>query len=234
MSYRRAFSRKGVAAGVNSLRIACEQPLLKILFFLLFAICFEFSLLRGFELGFSSLGTIGTMLVPKLFSVFYFGMGSMLVVSSAVTAYGSLFRDKEINFLLSKPVPFSTIFLYRFFQTTKLSSWAFFFIMAPFVGAYMIHMNLGLSFGLWALCYSIPYLFIASAMGTAGTLIAVRFTPPGKVLYVCLLFVAIAVTGLVYYVWGITPRCTIVQGDFLRFRCAGLHGAARGGARAPG
>ncbi len=158
-----------------------------------------FLFLDAFKLM-AHLGGVGTMIIGRLFSLAFFGLGSMLVVSSIVTTYTTVYTSDEIPFLLVRPFKISDIVAYKFLESTGLSSWAFCFIVVPFVGAYAFHENMSPLVGLWTLIFSVPFLFVCGAIGTFIVMITVRWFPIGrkarKVLLLCLAAGACVAMGL--------------------------------------
>lgn len=156
-------------------RLWAEQSRFKLVFIFLFA----FGLLGGlwglFLNGFrflESLGGIGLMLVYRLFYLFFFGLGLMLLLSSVVTTYTTFFRSDETGYLLLKPVPVGTLTLYKSIQSAFYTSWAFFFMIVPFIGAFATHENLPIRFLAWLALYSVPFVLLYSLLGTLVCLLA--------------------------------------------------------------
>lgn len=125
----------------------------------------------------STLGGIGVLLIQYMFSLAFFGLGFMLVISNIVTAYAACFRSGPVEFLLVRPVARGVILLHQHMESALLSSWAFFFIMAPFIGAFAWFQNLPLAFILWTIVFSVPFVMICSAAGVITVVAAARFGP---------------------------------------------------------
>ena len=102
-----------------------------------------------FRLGLFFLGTFpgfGTVLTERLIYLLFAFLFFLLLFSNLVINYSNLFRNRETGFLLSTPIPPTTIFQWKFIESTLLASWAFVFLVAPLLGA----------FGLWR---SVPWHF---------------------------------------------------------------------------
>ena len=196
MSAVSALLKKTSCHAVNVQRVLRAQSSFKVFFILVFAILFEGGLWLTFLEGFrflDHLGGVGIMIVGRLFSLFFLGMAAMLVVSSIVTSYSTVFRSSEIPFLVVRPFGMDQIVAYKFLESTGLSSWAFFFIIVPFVGAYAWHERLPVLFSLWTFLFSVPFLIICSGIGTALTLLFVRWLPSRRRLTVTVAAGALAV-----------------------------------------
>lgn len=125
----------------------------------------------------SSLGGIGVLLIQHLFGLFFLGLGIMLVLSNIITAYAVFFRSVDVPFLLIQPVSRGVIAVHKYLESALLSSWAFFFIMIPFVSAFAWYQKLPLVFAFWTVLFSIPFVALCSGIGVILIVLAVRFLP---------------------------------------------------------
>ena len=164
----------------NALRLALAQSRFKLLFITAFALFFEGLLCVVFHDAFrflNAFGGAGLMMIGRLFSLFFLGLGVMLIVSGIVTAYSTLFASDEIPFLLVRPFSMPQIVVYKFIQAAGFASWAFFFVVLPFIGAYAWHQDMSPLFVVWTLLFSIPFLFLFTGLGTLAVLLCVRWLP---------------------------------------------------------
>jgi ABC-2 type transport system permease protein len=79
---------------------------------------------------------LGAFLVERLLFLLFAFLFVLLLLSNLVISYSNLFRNRETAFLLSLPIPTHTIFQWKFLESTLLASWAFLFLIAPFLAAY--------------------------------------------------------------------------------------------------
>ncbi|MDD5679466.1 MAG: hypothetical protein PHW60_15970 [Kiritimatiellae bacterium] len=164
----------------NLRRQAREQSVFKVVFILFFAGGMLAGLWYMFLEGFrflSALGGIGVMLIHYLFALFFFGLGLMLILSNIITTYTTVFHSDEIPFLLCRPIMPGEILLHKWLETTLISSWAFFFIIIPFIGAFAWHERLSTLFVLWTFLFSIPFVLLYAGVGTLITLLLLRWSP---------------------------------------------------------
>lgn len=164
----------------NLRQTAREQSVFKVIFILMFAggmfAGLGYLFLEGFRF-LSALGGIGVMLIRHLFALFFFGLGLMLILSNIITTYTTVFHSEEIPFLLCRPLAPGEILLHKWLETTLISSWAFFFIIIPFIGAFAWHEHLSLLFMLWTFLFSIPFVLLYAGAGTLITLLVLRWAP---------------------------------------------------------
>jgi ABC-2 type transport system permease protein len=167
----------------NMRRVLREQSRLKVGFILLFGFGIMAGVWALFAEGFiflSALGGVGLMLINRLFALFFFGLGLMLVLSNIITSYAMLYRSEETTFLLLRPITRGEVAVHKFAESALVSSWAFFFMIIPFVGAYAWHERLPIYFSLWTLLFSVPFVLLCSAIGTLATIAALRVAPRGR------------------------------------------------------
>ncbi len=193
----------------NLRRILQRESIFKTVFILLFAAGmvggFFMMFLNGFQF-LANLGGGGFMITRRLFSLFFLGLGAMLVMSNIITSYSTLFRSRETLFLLTAPLDTRTFVTYKFIESTLLSSWAFFFLMIPFTAAYAWHEKLGLIFALWTVVFSLPFVFLSGALGSLISLAAVRWFPRSR-----LVWGAAAVILLIFAIRAILQIRPVIQ-----------------------
>lgn len=162
-----------------------EQPKLKVILIGSFSLGWLMGLTALFYMGFDflyQLGGAAFFLVPRLFTLFFMGLGFMLMLSGAVTGYANFFQTPEIRRLLTWPVPVRDLFYYSLVKSTLMSSWAFFFIILPFIGAFGVYREWGLLMLAWALVFSVPFVMLCSGLGVMLMLLVVRWIPRGRLL----------------------------------------------------
>ena len=170
----------------NSGRLFRRQSTLKIVFIVVFATGLFLGLGGLFYGGFRflhALGGPGLMVIQRLFALFFLGLAFMLFFSSIVTSYATMYRSDEVPSLLVRPVPLGDLALYKYLESAVFSSWAFFFMIVPFIGAYALHQHLGPGFAIWTFLFSVPFVLLCSALGTIVCMVLVRTLPGGRALY---------------------------------------------------
>jgi ABC-2 type transport system permease protein len=186
---------KSLRASANFSRAMRGQSPLKIFVIAVVAMTLVGGLGATFYGGFvfiASMGGAGLMIIQNLFALFFLGLGLMLVFSSAVTAYSAIFRADEMNFLVLKPLPIGHVLIHKYWEVAALSSWAFFFMVIPFISAYAIFQHLSPLFAVWTFLFAAPFVMICAAAGTIIAMIVVRWVPHGKWLWISIgVFLAI-------------------------------------------
>lgn len=171
----------------NLRRILRQESVFKIAFILTFALGMLGGFFALFLNGFHFLASMGGgayLITRRLFSVFFFGLGSMLATSNIVTSYSTLFRSRETGYLLTGPLDTRSLVTYKFIQSTLLSSWAFVFLILPFAAAYAWHERLGPAFAVWTALFSAPFVMLCGGLGTLVALAVVRWMPRNRGIWI--------------------------------------------------
>ena len=123
----------------------------------------------------AKLPAAGSLLSDRLVYVMFFCFLMMLIFSVAVTGYISLYRNRDTRWLLTLPVSHQAIFLWKAFESAMFSSWGLVFILAPLLAAFAQMRDVGPAFAFPVVLVLIPFLLLASAIGSLLLLGAVRF-----------------------------------------------------------
>lgn len=145
-------------------------------------------LLVGFLRGFLFLQTfmpesdpdalnIGDLLMARLLSVFSLALFFMLIFSNVLIAFSTLYKAREVRYLLCAPVSYRTFFLSRLVECISFSSWASAYLGSPLILAYGITTQAHLGYYLAAILFYIPFVTIPAAIGAMITLVLVRVFP---------------------------------------------------------
>src|SRR5438876_57274 len=75
-------------------------------------------------------------IVGLLFDLLFFALATMLLFSTAIILFSSLFSSPETDFLLSTPARADQVFAYKYQGAISFSSWAFILLGSPILLAY--------------------------------------------------------------------------------------------------
>jgi ABC-2 type transport system permease protein len=199
----------------NSLRELPEHSRLKVYFILFFVLGIfssgVFFITRTFHflMGFSF---IGSLLIERIFYIYFFVLFLMLALSSLVMTLSSLFSSKEMEFQLILPVPLEKLFLLKFLEVAFLSSWAFLFISLPIYIAYgIIHEISLLRYIFSILLILCPFIVISSSLGFILALLFCFISKIKKQIFFgtgLLLFILVKI----FFTWK--ARNAYTSGDF--------------------
>lgn len=143
---------------------------------------------------FSGHEPFGPLLMEETFYLFNFALFVMLLISSGVSAYTSLFRSDEIPFLLTRPASWTDVYLIKLAESVWLSSWAFLLIVIPFMSAYgLVKQAHILFFPMLCFGFYIPFVILAGTLGTLGSTLAVWYLPSRRRRQIALLILVMLV-----------------------------------------
>jgi ABC-2 type transport system permease protein len=139
--------------------------------------------------------------VSAVFGTFFAALMVMLVFSSGIILYGSLFRSREMAFLLTTPARTERVFLHKFQEALLLSSWGFVLLGSPILLAYGVVAHAPWYYYLLLLPYLLAFIHIPVAIGAIICLAVMRRIPDGRLVVLIgggVLFLA----GAVWLAWS--------------------------------
>lgn len=143
---------------------------------------FEMSRL-GFHLfedfGSEILGTgalsLSDLVMARLLAVFALALFVMLIFSNVLVSYQTLYRAREMAYLIQSPIATHELFLGRFVECVSFSSWASAFLGAPMMLAYGLETGASWVFYLALVAFYLPFVALPAAIGSMITMLLVRF-----------------------------------------------------------
>lgn len=142
-------------------------------------------------------------IVEIVFSLFFFSLLILLLVSTAIILYASLFRSREAEYLLSTPAPADQVFAHKFLEAMVFSSWGFLLLGSPMMVAYGITSGSPWHFYPIFVAFHIAFVVIPGSLGAIASLVLATLMPRQRRTIVGLSAAGL-VAGLVYagiHVW---------------------------------
>jgi ABC-2 type transport system permease protein len=192
---------------------------------------------------------LGGEIVGTLFDVLFMLLGVLLIFSSGLVLYASLFGSPETAFLLSRPVRDDRVFAFKFQGALAFSSWAFLLLGAPLLVAYGLVRGSPWEFYALLPLFFLGFILVPGSLGGMACLVIVNFLPKRR--KQVLVIGALAIVGLLG-AWGLellrasrpenwgaeSVNVLLDRFEFARSRFAPTHWMARGlraaGGRNPG
>lgn len=153
-------------------------------------------------------------LIELLFDLLFFTLTIMLVFSTGIILYSSLFGSAESAFLLAAPLSDDHVFAYKFQGAVAFSSWAFVLLASPILIAYGLEVQGGAPWSFYAVMplFFLGFVLMPGALGAALCLLLVNFVPRYRWQALAILGVALllGVGGWLAYVYwqsgALAPR----------------------------
>jgi ABC-2 type transport system permease protein len=143
-------------------------------------------------------------LIELIFDLFFFTLTILLIFSTGIILYSSLFVGPESQFLLSSPIPDDHIFSYKFQGAVAFSSWAFVVLGSPVLLAYGIEVSHGAPWYYYIVLplFFVGFLLIPGSIGALACLALVNLLPRHRrhfLIGVCVLAVIAFIAWMVHW-----------------------------------
>ncbi|HEY2784890.1 MAG TPA: hypothetical protein VGJ05_07945 [Fimbriiglobus sp.] len=167
----------------------------------LLAAGFVFGIARyGFQELFRYNVPLKGLIVGGLFDLLFFTLGGMLVISTGIILYASLFTSPEARFLLTTPARADRVFATKFQAAVGFSSWAFVVLGVPILVAYGSVAGVPGYYYLLLPAYLLGFVLLPGSVSSLAALLLVRFLPRNRKQALLLLG---AVAALLAGAWGV-------------------------------
>jgi ABC-2 type transport system permease protein len=131
-------------------------------------------------------------IVEALFDLLFFTLGTMLIFSTGVILYASLFTSPESRFLLSTPARADHIFATKFQAAVAFSSWGFVILGVPIFVGYGLVSGVPWYFYPLLPLFLLGYVLLPGSVSAAGCLLLVRYMPRNRKQFFALVGLALA------------------------------------------
>ncbi len=120
---------------------------------------------------------LGDLVMARLLAVFALALFVMLIFSNVLVAFSTLYRSREVAYLVQSPISTAALFLGRFYECVTFSSWASAFLGSPVMLAYGLETEAPPVFYLALAGFYLPFVILPAALGSILTVAAARFLP---------------------------------------------------------
>jgi ABC-2 type transport system permease protein len=141
--------------------------------------------------------------LEAIFELMFFALTVLLIFSTGIILYASLFASAESDFLLSTPMPDDHVFAYKYQSAVAFSSWGFLLLGSPILIAYGLRLGDGAPWYFYALLplFFLGFVLIPGSLGALACLTLVNVAPR-RIKQICLF--AIVVVCFLVLVWVYT------------------------------
>ncbi len=155
--------------------------------------------------------------VQAVFGMFFVTLMVMLIFSSGVILFGSLFRARDLPLLLTLPARADRVFLHKFQEAVVMSSWAFVLLGSPMLLAYGVIAGAPWYYYTMLWAFLISFVYVPAAMGAMLCLLIVDRLPRRQVTVMVLAGLATLV-GLGWLMWSFiaTPANDLLTPDWFQ------------------
>ena len=125
----------------------------------------------------NNVAVIGPALVNKLVAMAFMMAFVMVIFSSLVTSFVSVFNGDEMEWLAHTPLKVSNVLGFKTLYSSFYASWMVALAFIPFLAAVTVVKDGGLSTIYWALAAGIPVCLIAGSIGVALSVTLMKVFP---------------------------------------------------------
>ena len=151
------------------------------------------------------------LVFERLLSVMSLTVFMMLIVSNVLVCFATVYRSREVPFLVQAPLSGAKFFLSRFWESVSFSSWAVLFLGAPVLLAYGLVREAPVMFYLAALLFFVPFVLIPAGIGAVITTVLVRIAAGRSRPHVVLGFGALLTALYLLFRRGMAPDFSTVD-----------------------
>ncbi len=143
-----------------------------------------------------------------LFNLMFLTLTVLLIFSTALILYSSLFASAETTFLLSGPLPEDQIFAHKYQSAVGFSSWAFVLLGSPILLAYGMLVNDGAPWYFYALLplYFFGFVLLPGSLGALLCLLVVNFLPQRRKTILLLGAVLVVLGTAAWFYFRLVPN----------------------------
>jgi ABC-2 type transport system permease protein len=149
---------------------------------------------------------VGSILVDRLMAMINLTLFSVLVFSNIIASLSALYLSRDLDLLISSPIPHTRLFTAKFAQSTVNSSYMVVIFGLP------IYFALGRAFGVGVGYYAgivlllVPFILIPAAIGTLMTMLLLRFFPARRTHQVLTVLGMVFAGGLIFFFRYLRPE----------------------------
>lgn len=140
--------------------------------------------------------------VQAVFGMFFMALGVMLVFSSGIIVYGSLFQSREAAFLLTMPARVERVFLHKFQEAVLLSGWGTLLLGSPMLLAYGTAAGAPWYYYAMLAPFLTAFVYIPAAVGAILCMVVVHRLP-GRRVHVLAAVAALLLAAAGYQAWSL-------------------------------
>lgn len=119
----------------------------------------------------------GDLLMSRLLGILALSVFLLLIFSNVLVAFSTMYRSKEVYYLLQGPITFEQFFYARFFECVSFSSWSLAFLGSPLLLAYGIATEASPMFYLAVFIFYLPFVVVPAAVGAVIAMFLVWIFP---------------------------------------------------------
>jgi ABC-2 type transport system permease protein len=123
----------------------------------------------------------GELLLRQSLGILALSIFLLLIFSNVLVAFSTMYKSKEVVYLLQGPISYRAFFYARFAECVAFSSWSLAFLGSPLMLAYGMSIDASIGFYIATFFFFVPFVIIPACIGSILTILLVRVFPRMKV-----------------------------------------------------
>lgn len=162
----RVFLRLRTTLAWQTVRWMCQHARLRLSLVTLLSAVFWASLYGIFYEAFTFVDSLHADVISLLFNAFFASLMVMLVFSTGILTYGSMYTSTQAKLLLTLPARSESIFGHMFRESLWFSSWGFVLLGSPMLVAYGVIREASWTYYVLLLPFMISFVVIPATVGS--------------------------------------------------------------------
>lgn len=135
----------------------------------------------------------GPPLMDRLMGMVFLAFFAMLIFSNLIITLTTTYISREVEYLMSLPMNFKSVFWIKLIESIFYSSWAFAILSLPIFLAFGTARQVNFSFYLFSLTLVIPFLTIPAGLGAMITMVLAAYFPARKTRTLCIVLAVLSI-----------------------------------------
>jgi ABC-2 type transport system permease protein len=120
---------------------------------------------------------IGTFLLHRFISIILFIFFMAVNAGNIIVSFSTLYKSKEVYYLITKPISFIKIFLIKFLDNFFYSSTTMLLMISAVMLGYSVYFKIDFLFVVFFFCFMLlPFMLIAASLGVILLLFMIRIS----------------------------------------------------------
>lgn len=160
----------------------------------------------------STLPVIGSLFIVRILALAFISSFIMVIFSSLTVSLSTMYDAKDLEFLISSPVNFGSIYLIKFFSVVVRSSWMIMVVLIPFSMAFAYVKNFSFYQYIFLFLSIFMKIFISVCIGCFVS-IGLSYFFPYKRLKNIVLIIIILFTAFLYSLFRVSQPERLLSPD---------------------
>ncbi|MDP2303565.1 MAG: hypothetical protein Q8N03_14195 [Ignavibacteria bacterium] len=155
---------------------------------------------------------LGLFLLHRFLGIGFFMFGLAVTTGNLIVSFSTLYKSPEIDFLLSKPIRFESIFIIKFLDNFFYSSSTLFIFLLAGLAGYGKYFDLSIGFYLWSFFIVVlPFVFTHAVIGVLTLFLFIKISTKIGVKLTILIIAFFYSLSIIYFFNASSPLNMVME-----------------------